>query len=46
MLLKIGKLVKGGKGDCVIYKIKVMNTKTVFVVWNKFFGLCCNCSYW
>ena len=33
---QMGTLVKGGKGDCVIYRIKVMNTKTVFVVWNKF----------
>ena len=32
---KAGKSVKGGKGDCVIFKIKIMDTKSVFVVWNK-----------
>ena len=31
---QMGKLVKGGKGDCVIYKVKIMNTKSVFVIWN------------
>ena len=32
---KAGKFVKGGKGDCIIFKIKFMDTKSVFVVWNK-----------
>ena len=32
---KAGKFVMGGKGDCVIFKIKFMDTKSVFVVWNK-----------
>ena len=31
---QMGTLVKGGKGDCVIYKVKIMNTKSVFVIWN------------
>ena len=32
---KAGKFVTGGKGDCDIFKIKIMDTKSVFVVWNK-----------
>ena len=32
---KAGIFVPGGKGDCVIFKIKFMETKSVFVVWNK-----------
>ena len=31
---KMGKFVNGGKGDCTIFKVKVMETKPVFVVWN------------
>ena len=32
---KAGIFVPGGKGDCVIFKIKYNDTKPVFVVWNK-----------
>jgi len=35
---KSGKFVPGGKGDCDIFKIKIMDTKSVFVVWNKVIG--------
>ena len=33
---KAGKFVKGGKGFRNIYKIKFMDTKPVFVVWDTF----------
>jgi len=33
---KAGKFVKGGKGHRNIYKIKFMDTKPVFVVWDTF----------
>jgi len=31
----MGKFVKGGKGNCVIFKIKYNNIMPVFVVWDK-----------
>ena len=33
---KMGKLVKGGKGYRNIYKVKILDTKPVFVVWDMF----------
>jgi len=33
---KAGKFVKGGKGYRAIFKVRVMDTKPVFVVWDMF----------
>ena len=33
---QMGKLVKGGKGYRNIYKVKILDTKPVFVVWDTF----------
>jgi len=35
---KMGKFVKGGKGNRVIFKVKIRDTKSVFVVWDMFLG--------
>ena len=35
---KMGKFVKGGKGDRAIFKVKIRDTKSVFVVWDMFLG--------
>ena len=36
---KMGKSVKGGKGFRTIFKIKIMDTKPVFVVWDMEFSI-------
>jgi len=36
---KMGKSVKGGKGYRTIFKVKAMDTKTVFVVWDMEFSI-------
>jgi len=36
---KVGKNVKGGKGFREIFRIKIMDTKTVFVVWDMKFSI-------
>ncbi len=36
---KMGKNVKGGKGFRTIFKIKICNTKPVFVVWDMEFNI-------
>jgi len=36
---KMGKSVKGGKGFRTIFKIKILDTKPVFVVWDMEFSI-------